>query len=116
MLWIDYESYCGPDRRHHAVMRWRDRRRINLASAPPPFDTALRQLRMRIIDARGVRADALASRAQAVAILARMQGETEAAAALLSFAALAARGRDTDVRTALHASLDRVHAALRTLH
>lgn len=116
MLWIDQESYCGLDRRHRLMMRLLERRRANLAGPPPPLATSLRRLRMRIIDVRGAGADAFVARAQAVAALARMQGEAAAADALLSLAELAAHGRNTDVRPSLHRALDEVHAALRTLH
>lgn len=116
MLWIDHETYCGLDRRHRIAMRWRERRSVNLAGPPPPLATALRQLQMRVLDVRGKQADAFVGRAQGVAALARMQGETEAADALLNLAELAARGRDTDVRNTLYRALDRVHAALRTVH
>lgn len=116
MLWIDHETYCGLDRRHRNRLRWRERRCVNLAASPPPLATALRQLQMHILDASGARADVFVGRVQGVAALARMQGESDAADALLHVAEIAAHGRNTDVRATLYRALDRVHATLRTIH
>jgi hypothetical protein len=114
MLWIDCESYFGPDRRRKpAGMRLRERRRYNCAGNPPPLNTALRQLRMRILDARGPAAAAFANRARAVASLAASQGEHDAAQRLSTLAVVASRGLNGDVRSQLYQELDRVHAVLR---
>ena len=113
MLWVDPETYFGPARRRKpGGMRIRERRRYNYAGNPPPVSTALRQLRMRILDAQGPAAAKLADRANAVAMLAAHQGEHDAAYELSAFAAAALRGRNADVRSSLYASLDRVHAAM----
>lgn len=117
MLWVDHESYCGPDRRRHrAGLRMHERRRDNLASPPPPLSTAMRQLRLRVLDAHGAGMDAFITRAHGVATLARAQGEHATAAALLSLATMAAHSRLSDVRPALYEALDRAHAALEPLH
>lgn len=113
MLWVDHDSYFGPDRRRKlGGLRMRERRRYDYAGAPPPLNTALRQLRMRILDARGAGAARLSDRAHSVAMLAASHGEHDAAHELSAFAATALRGRNDDVRQALYKDLDRVHAAM----
>ncbi len=113
MLWVDNDSYFGPDRRRKlGGLRVRERRRYNYAGNAPPLNTALRQLRMRILDARGPAAAALSDRARAVASLAASHGEHDAAHELSAFAASALRGRNEDVRPTLYKDLDRVHAAM----
>ncbi|ANP46892.1 hypothetical protein [Candidatus Viadribacter manganicus] len=115
MLWVDNDSYFGPDRRRKlGGLRVRERRRYNCAGHPPPLSTALRQLRMRILDARGPAAATLSDRAYAVASLADAQGEHDAAHELSTFAAAALRGRNQDMRSVLYLDLDRVHAAMNT--
>lgn len=117
MLWVDHESYFGPDRRRQrAGLRMRERRLDNYASSPPPLTTAMRQLRMRVLDAHGSSMDAFITRVHATSLLARDQGAHAAAAALLNLAAIAARSRMSDVRPALYEALDRAHAALETAH
>lgn len=113
MTWVDHDNYFGPDRRRKPIgLRVRERRRYNYAGPVPPLNTALRQLRMRVLDARGPAAARLSDRARAVAMLAVTHGEHEAAHALSSFAAAALRGRNDDVRQTLYTELDRVHAAM----
>jgi hypothetical protein len=114
MLWVDHENYFGPDRRRKlGGLRVRERRRYDYAGNAPPLNTALRQLRMRILSAQGPGAAALSDRARAVAMLAAQQGEHDAAHELSAFAAAALRGRNADVRPDLYKDLDRVHAAMR---
>lgn len=113
MLWVDHDSYFGPDRRRKpGGMRIRERRRYDCAGPTPPLNTSLRQLRMRILDAQGAGAAKLADRANAVATLALHHGEHDAAHELSALAATALRGRNVDVRPALYKDLDRVHASL----
>lgn len=113
MLWVDHESYFGPDRRRKlGGLRVRERRRHDCAGHARPLNTTLRQLRMRILEARGPAAAALSDRALAVANLAAAQGEHEAAHELSVFAATALRGRNSDVRPTLYRVLDQVHAVL----
>ncbi len=117
MLWVDHQNYFGPDRRHtRAGLRLRERRRDDCAGTPPPLTTALRQLRMRVIEARGPGAAIFADRAQAVALLAQMNNEYEASDTLSSLAMTAIRARESDVRPILYDGLDRAHAALETYH
>lgn len=113
MLWVDHDSYFGPDRRRKlGGLRVRERRRYNCAGNAPPLNTALRQLRMRILDAHGPAAASLSDRALAVASIAASHGEHDAAQALSALAASALRGRNDDVRPTLYKQLDRVHAAI----
>lgn len=117
MLWVDHENYFGPNRRvKQCGLRLRERRREDYACSPPPLPTALRQLRLRVLEARGGAAQTFANRATALALLAHDQHEPDAADALTSLANTAARGRDHDVRPALYNGLDRVHAQLRVYH
>ena len=117
MLWVDQHSYCGLDRRRQrASFRMIERRHDDSACPPPPLATAIRQLRMRILDAHGASMDPFITRAHAVAMLARGQGAQAVAAALLSLATIAARSRMSDARPALYEALDRAQAALEPLH
>lgn len=117
MLWVDQESYFGPNRRRKpGGLRMRERRRYDCTGMPPSLPIALRQLRMRVLDARGPNAARFADRSRSTALLAQMQGEHEASDVLTSLAMTAARGGGRDVRPALYDGLDRAHAALRTLH
>ena len=113
MLWVDHANYFGPDRRRKpGGLRIRERRHYNYAGNAPPLNTALRQLRMRILEAQGPAAAALSDRARGVAMLAESSGEHEAAHELSNFATIALGGRNGDVRPALYKELDRVHAAM----
>lgn len=113
MLWVDQESYFGSDRRCKlGGLRVRERRRYDYASTPPSLPIAMRQLRLRVLDARGPGARQFADRAQSTALLAQMNHEYEASDELSSLALKAARGVDRDVRPALYECLDRAHAAL----
>lgn len=117
MLWVDHHSYFGPDRRVMPPgLRLRERRHENLAGAPPPLPTALRQLRTRVLDARGDGAKAFADRVQSLAVLAEHHHEHEAAKTLARLSRIAARGHQSDVRSALYSGLDRIHTQLRVYH
>jgi hypothetical protein len=113
MLWVDQDSYFGPDRRRKSGgLRVRERRRYDYAGQPPSLPIALRQLRLRVLDARGAGASLFADRAQATALLAQMNHEYEASDELSSLAMQAARGVERDVRPVLYEQLDRAHAVL----
>lgn len=114
MLWVDHANYFGPDRRRKSGgLRMRERRRYDYAGNPPPIATALRQLRMRVLDATGTGLDAFITRACAVAQLADFQNEPDTADAVRAMTSRAAHWRGQDVRQALYAGLDRAQAALR---
>jgi hypothetical protein len=114
MLWIDLETYFGPDRRHaHDGLRILERRRANRAGSPPPLATALRQLRLRVLDARGPGVSAFVNRVHGTAALADLQAESEAAHELNRLSVTLDRTSLDDVRQHIYASLDRAHAVLR---
>ncbi len=114
MLWVDHESYFGPDRRvKPSGFRFNERRRENYAGSPPPLATALRQLRMRVLNAHGDGARGFADRAHGTALLAERQHEPEAADILSAVARKSIAWRGHDLRPALYADLDRAHASLR---
>lgn len=78
------------------------------------MSTALRQLRMRVLDARGAAGtSAFIDRTNAVARLASVNNEREAAQILMSLAAVVTRARDQDIREAMYVHIDRAQAALR---
>lgn len=79
LIWVDAASYFGPDRRASAFSHFvLDRRRRNVAGAPPPLHAALRQLRMRVLEADDpTRRSTLKERLIATALLADAQGFTE---------------------------------------
>lgn len=117
MLWVDHTSYYGPDRRRKAAgLRVRERRRYNAACDPPSLPIALRQLRLRILDARGPGTAPFIDRLQGAAIIAHIHGEDDASDALSSLAMTLARAQGADVRSALYEGLDRVHTVLSTYH
>lgn len=78
----------------------------------PPLLTAMRQLRIQVLDANGEAAAAFAARAQAIAALARKDGELETSAMLMKLVAVAEIGAYLDVRSDLLDLLDLAHAAL----
>ncbi|WP_395646166.1 hypothetical protein [Terricaulis sp.] len=115
MLWVDHKNYFGPDRRHKHALRLRERRQYDYAGRAPSLSQAIRQLRLHVIDARGPQgAGAFMDRANAVAMLADMSEETEAAHMLTRLAAGMGRARDTDMRPQIYAALDRIQGAMLT--
>jgi hypothetical protein len=114
MLWIDQDSYFGPDRRAKPRgFRLRERRRRACAGEPPSLHVALRHLRLRVLDAHGPGADDFAQRLTATALLAEMRHEREAAFELSSLSASVARHRGEDIRPVIYEKIDRAHALLR---
>ncbi len=78
LAWVDVATYFGPDRRSgvfsHFIL---ERRRHHAAGAPPPLHAALRQLRVRVLDADTAEGRAaLKDRMIATALLADAQGRT----------------------------------------
>jgi hypothetical protein len=114
MLWIDHDAYFGPDRRlRDGGVRLFDRRRHNNAGQPPPLATALRQLYLRVLDARGSGRDAFLTRLEGTAMLAEMQDESDAAFELANLGMTLDRSCIEDARANIYATLDRAHALLR---
>ena len=114
MLWVDQESYFGPDRRGKACgMRLMERRHENRAGPPPPLGTALRQLRLRVLDAHGQGVALFVNRVEGTAKLAELQNEPDAAFELANLGAVLDRTCIDDARPQIYATLDRAHALMR---
>lgn len=114
MLWVDEDAYFGPDRRQaDCGVRLLERRRVNRTTPPPPLTTALRQLRLRVLDARGAGVDAFVKRVESTALLAEIQGEPDAAFELSNLALALDHTCLDDARENIYATLDRAHALLR---
>ena len=113
MLWVDNTSYFGSDRRCKRTMRMLERRRENYAGPAPSLSIAMRQLRMRVLDAQGAAAPAFAERMRGVAHLARMHNEPGTSNVLNALASTLAGARGADIRQKLYEGLDRANAALR---
>lgn len=114
MLWVDCDTYFGPDRRRGHKLRMLDRRKDNRAQRPPSIPTALRQLRFRVIDATPDRAAAFAARMEGVAQLAQVDHEQRASAMLTKLAHhVATRGTQVDLRQKIYGHLDQICSALR---
>ena len=117
MLWVDHETYFGPDRRRKHGLRIHDRRNANLAGPPPPLRTALRRFRMSILES-GRELSAFIQHADGLVLLARLQDEPEAAEILASVSGIARRGSQSgrDVRASLYNALDRAETAIKDTH
>lgn len=90
-----------------------ERRRENYAGPAPSLSIAMRQLRMRVLDAHGATAPVFAERLRGVAQIARLQNEPGVSNTLNQLASALDASRGADVRQKLYAGLDRAHAALR---
>jgi hypothetical protein len=89
MRWVDNGKYVGLDRRRRRAVRLLERREAGDAAQPPAVRTALRQLRMSVLevnDQDGL--DRFRAPAQAVADLARVQGYEDVANSLTALAAV----------------------------
>lgn len=113
LKWVDVASYFGPDRRSggfsHFIM---ERRRRQAVGSPPALQAALRQLRMRLLDAetsQGRRA--LQERLRATALLADAQGRTRIGDHLMRLAEALERGKG-DVAATLQDELLAAEARL----
>jgi len=113
MLWVDCETYYGPDRRAKRNLRLSERRKDPRVGEPPPLRIALRHLRLRVLDAHGPDADRFLQRLTATAMLAEMQGEPEAAFELSSLGASVARHWGEDIRPVIYNKIDRAQAVMR---
>jgi hypothetical protein len=92
----------------------RDRRRYNYAGHAPSLSIAMRQLRMRVLDAQGARTAAFAERIRGTAQIAHFHNEPSVSNVLDGLANRLAAARGGDIRQALYDGLDRAHAAMRT--
>ncbi|MGE3249062.1 MAG: hypothetical protein AB7J28_01900 [Hyphomonadaceae bacterium] len=110
MRWVDQRNYVGPDRRGKRSRRLLDRRKHDETSHAPALATALRQLRVRVLDAdrdEGMR-DFIA-RTRALAQLAEHRGEARAAGGLHALVrALEKSPGGGDLRPQIYAALDRI--------
>ena len=114
MLWVDCDTYFGPDRRAKAGgLRLVERRKHDCAGVPPPLNVAMRNLRLRALDAHGASAGEFAQRAASTALLAEMHEESEAAFELSSLSESVLRHRGQDMRPIIYKKLDQAHAVLR---
>jgi hypothetical protein len=114
MLWVDHNNYIGPDRRgQRSRLRLTERRREHAVGQPPALGTALRQLRLRVLDAKGAAGlAAFSARASAVALLANARGRRPVADILMRLARrlLASPFARGDLRPMIYAELDRAEA------
>jgi len=113
MLWVDQSRYYGPDRRIANVFRLRDRRRENYAESMPSLDNAVRQLRLQVIDVRGVGPQAMfMDRLRAVALIADEGGKAKSSQILNALAHALEVSAGKDMRPAIYEQLDRLHGAM----
>ncbi len=112
--WVDYKGYFGPDRRKaRAGVRLRDRRHEDYAGRPPCLRTALRQLRMRVLEAHGQAGmNEFLQRLHGVILLAEAHKEPKVVRMLTSLKPALARAGARDIRQAIYEYLDRVQAAM----
>lgn len=114
MLWVDQDTYFGPDRRRKSAgLRVRERRRYNYAGQAPSLPIAMRQLRLRVLDAQGERAVTFAERIRGTAQIAQSHHESGVSSVLNGLANQLSAARGADIRQSLYDGLDRAHAAMR---
>ena len=114
MLWVDNDTYFGPDRRQNeGGLRLTERRRDDCTGAPPPLAKALRQLRLRVLDAQGSGVNAFVNRVQGTALLADLQNEPEVAFELNNLGLALDRTCLQDARVNIYKALDRAHQQMR---
>jgi hypothetical protein len=113
MDWVDYKAYFGPDRRRGRGKRLLDRRKDNVAGRIPALRTALRQLRMRVLDTQTPEgAEAFVQRVQATVTLAAIHDEPKAGDMLSRMAIHLMRANGADVREQLYRALDKIQDAI----
>lgn len=88
LKWVDAMAYFGPDRRSGAFSHFiLERRRHEYAGAPPPLRSALRQLRVRVLEADDENSrSTLQERLTATALLADAQGQIDVSLRLMQLA------------------------------
>lgn len=113
MDWVDYKGYFGPDRRGGRSKRLLDRRKESVSTRAPSLRTALRQLRMRILEAEGAAGvEAFIARTQSTVTLAAIHDEPKVGDMLSRMAIHLMRAGDADVRQQLYTALDQIQAAV----
>lgn len=113
MDWVDYKGYFGPDRRRGRNKRLLERRKEDVSMRPPSLRTALRQLRMRVLEAEGeAGTEAFVQRVQAVVTLSAIHDEPKAGDMLSRMAIHLMRANGADVREQLYRALDKVQDAI----
>lgn len=115
MLWVEHDNYYGPDRRRaqQNPLRFHERRQFDSAGPPPSLSSALRHLRLKVLDARGPGMGSFVERTRAIALLAQMQRQPEAAQALTHLSNSLSHNTEYDVRDDIYDDLDRVNTVLR---
>lgn len=115
LRWVDHFNYFGPDRRGDAFSHFFfERRKHSSVGTPPPLHAALRQLRVRVLEAENADArHGLRERFTATAVLAHAQGRTEIGDLLNDLAnALEEVESDLDLTSHIQAELLRASAML----
>lgn len=114
MKWVDVRTFTGLDRRKRKPsLRFAERRNGDATSDPPSSASAIRQLRVRAMEANspeGVRA--FAQRAAAVAALAEKRLELQLSADLTWLAGRILSAPHLDWRARLDEHLGRIAVAL----
>lgn len=109
MDWVDYKGYFGPDRRRGRAKRLLDRRKDDVSSRPPSLRTALRQLRMRVLDTQDAASvEAFVARVQSTVTLAAIHDEPKVGDMLSRMAIHLMRANGADVREQLYRALDKI--------
>jgi hypothetical protein len=113
MLWVDQAKYYGPDRRVANGFRLHDRRRENHADRMPSLDNAVRQLRLGVIDVRGVGPQSMfMDRLRAVSLIAETAGQKRSSQILNGLAGALEKSAGKDMRPQIYEQLDRLHGAM----
>lgn len=115
LRWVDHFNYFGPDRRGDAFSYYfLERRRDDYAGTPPPLHAALRQLRVRVLEAHDADERAvLRERVMATALLAAAQERTDIIDLLIQLAAdMDTPQSEADLAATVQAQLLRAAAML----
>jgi hypothetical protein len=114
MLWVDHLNYVGLDRRQRrSVRRPKERRREDCSSPAPSLRAALRQLRMRVLDAeRSASRSAFCIRATATAMLAKATGRAAIAELLFELVRTVRQSGGVNSESLIHAELNRAELLL----
>jgi hypothetical protein len=109
MRWVDDPTYVGSDRRKARAMRLLNRRRADQSGAAPSLPAALRQLGVRVMDARNPAGlKKFSERLRATSKLAKDYGNGAVADALMKLAQKLEMPRAPDMRPMIEAELRRI--------